>query len=37
MKNEIVIYNYESSSERIEVRVDEEKETFWLYQHVISF
>jgi hypothetical protein len=36
MKNEIVIYNHESSSERIEVRVDEENETFWLTQAQIA-
>jgi hypothetical protein len=36
MKNEIVIYNHESSLERIEVRVDEENETFWLTQAQIA-
>ncbi len=36
MKNEIVIYNHESSSERIEVRVDEENETLWLTQAQIA-
>ncbi len=36
MKNEIVLYHSDELAERIEVRVDEENETFWLTQEQIA-
>ncbi len=32
MKNEIVIYQTDSSAERIDVQIDAERETIWLSQ-----
>ncbi len=36
MKNEIVLYHSDELAERIEVRMDEENETFWLTQEQIA-
>lgn len=36
MKNEIILYQSEELPERIEVRLDEENETFWLSLNQIS-
>jgi hypothetical protein len=36
MKNEIVIYHPDNLTERIEVKIDEENETFWLTQEQIG-
>jgi len=36
MKNEIILYQPNELTEHIEVRVDEEKETFWLTQEQIA-
>jgi len=36
MNNEIVIYQSDNLSERIEVKIDEENETFWLTQEQIG-
>ncbi len=36
MKNEIMIYQPNQSIERIEVRLDQENETFWLTQEQIA-
>jgi hypothetical protein len=36
MKNEIVLYQSDELAERIEVKIDEEKETVWLTQEQLS-
>ena len=36
MKNEIIFYQADKSKAHIEVRVDEENETFWLTQEQIA-
>jgi hypothetical protein len=36
MKNEIIIYHPDNLTERIEVKIDEENETFWLTQEQIG-
>lgn len=36
MKNEIILYRPNELAEHIEVRIDEEKETFWLTQEQIA-
>lgn len=36
MKNEIILYQADDSTKRVEVRVDAEKETFWLSLNQIS-
>ena len=36
MKNEIILYRPNEAAEHIEVRVDEDNETFWLTQEQIS-
>ena len=36
MKNEIILYQSDELPEHIEVRIDEEKETFWLSLNQIS-
>ena len=36
MKNEIILYQSEDLPERIELRLDEENETFWLSQDQIA-
>ena len=36
MKNEIILYQSEELPERIEVKLDEENETFWLSLNQIS-
>jgi hypothetical protein len=36
MKNEIILFQPNEISERIEVRIDEENETFWLTQEQIA-
>ena len=36
MKNEIILYQADDSKKRIEVRIDSEKETFWLSLNQIS-
>jgi hypothetical protein len=36
MKNEIILYQTDDSKKRVEVRIDSEKETFWLSLNQIS-
>jgi hypothetical protein len=36
MKNEIIIFQPDELNQHIEVRVDEEKETFWLTQEQMA-
>ena len=36
MKNEIILYRPNEAAEHIEVRLDEDNETFWLTQEQIA-